>query len=67
MMNIPDYSNLEKFVSNGRFALIKLKNEKEALRLYLGKSKIQVLLSNGKKGSPYIIPGGLLKKYLEEI
>jgi len=50
----------------GRFAVIKFRVEKDALKLYLEKIKINLPLVSGKKGMPYVYPGELLKKYLEE-
>jgi hypothetical protein len=66
MMNNPSFNSFEKFLNYGRFALVKFKTEKDALRLYLEKVKISVPLANGRRGMPLISPGELLKKYLEE-
>ena len=64
--NISNFTAYEKFITYGRFATIKLKSEKDALKLFLEKTKVNLPLSNGKKGMPYLYPGGLFKSYLEK-
>jgi hypothetical protein len=46
--------------------LIKFKSEKDALKLYLEKVRINVPLVTGKKGTPFICTGNLLRKYIEQ-
>ena len=60
------FTQFDKCEEFGRFALIKLKNEKDALKLLLEKNRISLPLVNGKKGSPLMIVGDLLKKYIDE-
>ena len=56
----------DKFYNYGRFALVKFKNDKDALRIYLEKTVLHLPLINQRNGSPFMIMGGLLKKYIEE-
>ena len=56
----------DKFINYGRFALVKFKNDKDALRIYLEKTVLHLPLINQRNGSPFMIMGGLLKKYIEE-
>lgn len=60
------FTQFDKCEEFGRFALVKLKNEKDALKLLLEKNRISLPLVNGKKGSPLMIVGDLLKKYIDE-
>ena len=66
-MNIyPNFNDFDKFFIYGRFAILKFKSEKDALKLYLEKNRINVPLITGKKGMPFMCPGELLKRYIEE-
>ncbi len=63
----PETTDYDKILGYGRFATIKFRVEKDALKFYLEKVKVSVSLVTGKKGMPFIFPGELLKKYIEEM
>ena len=58
-------TSIEKFDTFGRFVIIKMKYDKDALKIYLEKCKLLLPLLGGRKGIPLMIPGNLLKNYIE--
>ena len=42
-----------------------MKYDKDALKIYLEKCKLLLPLLGGRKGIPFMIPGNLLKTYIE--
>lgn len=56
---------IDKFDMFGRFAIVRLKYDKDALKIYLEKIKILLPLLGGRKGNPLMIIGNLLKTYIE--
>jgi hypothetical protein len=58
-------TSIEKFDTFGRFVIIKMKYDKDALKIYLEKCKLLLPLLGGRKGIPFMIPGNLLKTYIE--
>jgi hypothetical protein len=65
LLNNSEFNDYERFSEYGRFATIRFKNEKDAIKIYLDKIKINLPLINHKKGTPMMYPGNLLKTYLE--
>ena len=59
--------SIDKFISYGRFACLKFAQDKDALRVFLDRMKLNLPLSNGKKGCPQMKPGNLLRIYIEEM
>jgi hypothetical protein len=64
--NISNFNLQDKFFELGRFAAVKFHSEKDALRVYLEKVKLNLHLSNGKRGQPMLYPGELLRKFIED-
>lgn len=60
-----NFQDFNKLLECGRLAMIRLKNEKEALKIYTEKTRINLPLINGRKGQPLIWAGDLLKTYLD--
>ena len=65
MIENPQFNNFNKFTENGRFAGVRLKSEKDAMRILLDKVKLNLPSTGGSK-KVVILPGELLKKYLED-
>ena len=60
------FTEYDKFEEFGRFALIRMKNEKDALKILLEKTRLVIPLKGGKKGEPQMIIGEALRKYIEQ-
>ena len=58
--------NIEHFENYGRFITVKFRSDKDALKVYLEKIKLVLPLVNNKKGSPMLIIGDLLRKYIDQ-
>jgi hypothetical protein len=67
MINSKSFKSYDKFLQYGRFVVITFSSEKDAIKLFLEKVKLNLPLANGKKGMPGIFPGDALIKYLEEM
>jgi hypothetical protein len=64
MNTFPNFSNYNRFTEIGRLVGIRFKNEKDAIKILLEKIKLNLPCTPGRKA--LIVPGELLKKYLEE-
>jgi len=67
MTNSKSFKSYDKFLQYGRFVAITFSSEKDAIKLFLEKVRLNLTLANGKKGMPGIFPGDALIKYLEEM
>ncbi len=65
-LNNPSFNNYQRLNDIGRIALIKLRSEKDALRLYLEKIKLNIPLVHNKKGNPNIALTNYLRRFIEE-
>ena len=60
-----DIKNFDKINNIGRIALIKFKNNQEALKLFCNKNYFYLPLVESKRGNPNIIMGQLLLDYVK--
>jgi hypothetical protein len=65
MSNSKNFKSYDLFLKNGRFAIVNFVSEKDALKIFLEKVRLNLPLADGKKGSPWIYPSDALIKYLE--
>ncbi len=61
----PNFFSYDKFNQFGRIALLKFKTEKDALKVYLEKVRINLPLIQGKKGMPMCVAGQLLRNFMD--
>ena len=64
-MNIPSFKDYDKFLDFGRFVIVKMKNEKDALKLFTSRVAINIPLTHNKRGMPLMCPGQALIKFIE--
>lgn len=60
-------TSFDRLISYGRFACVKFTQNKDALKVFLDRVRLNLPLSNGKKGCPQMKPGNLLRIYIEEM
>lgn len=62
---MPSFKDLDKFLHFGRLVIIKMKNEKDALKLFTSRVTINLPLTHNKRGMPQMCPGQALINYIE--
>ncbi len=66
MINNPAFNNYDRLNEIGRMALIKLRSEKDALRLFLDKIKLNIPLVGNKRGNPSTSLTNSMRRFIEE-
>jgi hypothetical protein len=66
MLNNPNFDQYMRIEDIGRIMLVKLRSERDALKLYSDKMKLNLPLVNNKRGNPRIALTNCIVRFIEQ-